>query len=197
MYPVGVIHGRFQPLHHDHVKYIAAGMERCGFLYVGITNPDPGLTRADAADAHRSLAASNPCTYYERLLMVRGALQDAGYGPDRFCVVPFPINLPELWRFYAPPDAVYFLTIYDTWGERKLQLLSDKGLRTEVMWCCSTAEKGITGLDVRQRIADGREWEHLVPSATRDVIRRFCIDQRIQELAHTSIVPAPELSARL
>lgn len=37
---VGVVHGRFQLLHNDHVKYIMAGMERCERLVIGICNPD-------------------------------------------------------------------------------------------------------------------------------------------------------------
>ena len=182
MYPMGVIHGRFQPLHRDHVKYIRAGMERCAFMYVGITNPDPGLTREDAADDHRALASANPCTYYERLLMIRGALRDAGYDADRFCVVPFPINVPQMWRYYVPEDAVYFLTIYDAWGERKLRLIQDAGLQAEVLWRRPVEEKGLVASDIREQIALGRPWQHMVPEATRKVMAQFDIAPRIRRL---------------
>ena len=37
----GIIHGRFQILHNDHVKYLLAGKQFCRHLVVGITNPDP------------------------------------------------------------------------------------------------------------------------------------------------------------
>jgi len=40
----GVIHGRFQVLHNDHLKYLMEGMALCDHLVVGITNPDPILT---------------------------------------------------------------------------------------------------------------------------------------------------------
>jgi nicotinamide-nucleotide adenylyltransferase len=165
-------------------------MERCDFMYVGITNPDPGLTRKDEADDHRALPAANPCTYYERLLMIRGALRDHGYGPDRFCVVPFPINVPDLWRYYAPPSAVYFLTIYDAWGERKRQLLDDAGLQTEVMWRRPEAEKGIIGSDIRARIASGHAWESLVPETTKHVIAQFNIVRRIRQLVQVDAGPS-------
>ncbi len=46
----GVIHGRFQILHNDHMRYLLAGKERCEHLVVGITNPDPTLVREDAAE---------------------------------------------------------------------------------------------------------------------------------------------------
>ena len=43
----GVINGRLQVLHNDHLKYLLAGKKRCDHLVVGITNPDPTLTRKD------------------------------------------------------------------------------------------------------------------------------------------------------
>ena len=36
---VGVIHGRFQLLHNDHMKYLLAGKQRCEHLIIGICNP--------------------------------------------------------------------------------------------------------------------------------------------------------------
>jgi len=53
---MGVIHGRFQVLHHDHLNYIMTGKTRCNHLVVGITNPDPILSKEDSADPQRSLA---------------------------------------------------------------------------------------------------------------------------------------------
>ena len=41
---IGVIHGRFQLLHNEHMKYIMAGKERCEHLIIGICNPESTLT---------------------------------------------------------------------------------------------------------------------------------------------------------
>ena len=95
MNQVGVIHGRFQVLHNDHVKYLLAGKKRCQHLVVGITNPDPSMTRDDRSDSHRSSLQANPLTYYERYRLVSVALIEAGCGLDHFSVVPLPINSPE------------------------------------------------------------------------------------------------------
>ena len=38
--PIGVIHGRFQMLHHGHMEYLLAGKKRCQRLIIGISNPD-------------------------------------------------------------------------------------------------------------------------------------------------------------
>ena len=179
-YPSGVIHGRFQPFHDDHLKYVLAGMEKADFMYIAVTNPDPSLTKKDSADPARSSPLNNPCTFYERLLMVRDSLFDAGYGPDRFCVVPLPINFPELYKYYVPEDAVYFLTIYDDWGEKKLRTFEALGLKTHVLW--RRKEKGIVGTDLRRRICAGEPWKDMVPKGTLRVMEKFGIVERIRRL---------------
>ena len=55
-------------------RYLLAGKARCEHLVVGITNPDPTLTREDEADPQRSIPSANPLTYFERYVMIRAAL---------------------------------------------------------------------------------------------------------------------------
>ena len=71
MHELGVIHGRFQLLHNDHLKYLLAGKQRCRHLVIGITNPDPTLTRADPADPARTPQGVWP-TAFGRGLVAHG-----------------------------------------------------------------------------------------------------------------------------
>ncbi len=180
MFKLGVIHGRFQVLHNDHIRYLLAGKARCEHLVVGITNPDPILTRQDTADSSRSAPAANPLTYYERYCMVNAALAESGPGPESFSVVPFPINFPELYQYYVPLDAVFFLTIYDAWGEKKLQMLQTMGLKTDILWRLSPEDKGLSSTAIRRKIVAGEPWEHLVPAATARLIGKFAIADRLR-----------------
>jgi nicotinamide mononucleotide adenylyltransferase len=188
MTEVGVIHGRFQVFHNDHLKYVLAGKSRCRHMVVGITNPDPLLTREDPVDPQRSDPASNPLTYYERYVMLRQVLTEAGVGYSEFSMVPFPINLPELYRYYVPLEATFYLTIYDEWGRRKLDQFHSAGLKTEVLWMRSSAEKGIRGCDIRKRMASGDAWEHLVPRQTALLMNSWSIPERIRKL-HATLPP--------
>lgn len=178
---VGVIHGRFQVLHNDHMKYIIAGKERCRHLVVGITNPDPRLTGHDSTNPNRSLESANPLTYYERYTLLKEALQRTGLTTEDFSVVPFPISIPELIQYYVPMDATFFLTIYDDWGRRKLEVLSGLGVKTEVMWERSPMEKGISASEVRRRIIEGEEWEFLVPAATAELLKSWNVTERMRK----------------
>ena len=87
MIETGVIHGRFQVLHNDHMKYLLAGKEKCRHLVVGITNPDPTHTKDDSADMARSTPEANPLNYFERYTMIRAALLESGLNLSDFSIV--------------------------------------------------------------------------------------------------------------
>jgi nicotinamide-nucleotide adenylyltransferase len=183
---IGVIHGRFQVLHHDHLKYLIAGKARCEHLVVGVTNPDPTVTKEDSTDSNRSSLIANPLTYFERYTMVREALVEAGLNLADFSIVPLPINLPGLYKYYVPLYGTFFLTIYDEWGKRKLKQFQDLGLEVEVLWEKSTQGKGLSASEVRRRMASGEEWESLVPPSTRDLMKRWDIPERLRRLHQPS-----------
>lgn len=189
---VGVIHGRFQPLHIGHMEYLLAGKARCDLLVVGITNPDPWQVKVETTNAPRSVPAANPCTYYERYLMVEGALLDSGVAHGGFRIVPFPHSFPERLRYYAPAEAEYFLTIYDQWGEAKLQRFQALRLRTHVLWRRTSTVT--SGSAVRQLIAAGEPWTHLAPPATAQVVEEFGIAERIRKLVHDERDPVSQVS---
>lgn len=178
----GVIHGRFQVFHNDHLTYLLAGKARCDHLVVGITNPDPRLTRDEAADPERSNPMANPLTYYERYLTIRSALVEARILEKNFSIVPFPINLPDLYRFYVPLDAVFFLTIYDDWGLRKHEYFKSLNLTTCVLWETTPDKKGLSATDIRQAMAEGKNWAHLMPKSVTSLMREWNVPARLKRL---------------
>ena len=181
MTETGVVHGRFQIFHLDHLKYVLAAKERCTHLVVGVTNPDPILTKTDEADPYRSSSEANPLTYFERYRVIRAVLCEAGLDHREFSVVPLPINFPELYHFYVPLDAVFYLTIYDNWGKRKLDIFQSLGLSVEVLWVKPREQKGISAKEVRRRVAEGEAWEHLVPPAAASVMKAMGIVERLRQ----------------
>jgi len=185
MNDIGVIHGRFQILHNDHMKYLMAGKARCEHLIVGITNPDPTLTHDGSADSPQSALFANPLTYYERCRMITKALREAGVGWQEFSVVPFPINSPELYRYYVPPDATFFLTIYDERERKTRAQFQTMGLKTEILWERPPIEKGLSGTEIRRRIVSGIAWKHLIPPSTHMFLRQQGILKRLRDLYGT------------
>ncbi len=182
-YDVGTIHGRFQILHNDHMKYLLAGKKFCKHLIVGITNPDPSLTKDHDSNPHRSQPIANPLTYYERYVMIKESLLEKGMAFSEFSIVPFPINVPELLKYYVPMDVVFFLSIYDDWGRQKKKYLESLGLKVHVLWEVPLEEKGLSGSDIRESMIKGEQWEHLLPSVVTKLVKKWNIINRIKLLS--------------
>lgn len=167
----GCVHGRFQPFHEGHLEYVLHAGRRCERLIVGITNPDPTAIRKEATNPSRHEPASNPFTYFERLLMVRSALLAEGFDPLGFALVPFPIHEPDLISHYVPEGTVHFVRVYSRWEEEKVRRLRDGGTEVEIL--DSGEEKRISGTEVRRLIREGLSWENLVPQSTAKIIYRI------------------------
>lgn len=182
-YDIGVIHGRFQVLHNDHIKYLMAGKELCDYLVVGITNPDPSLTRDSDTNPHRSTPLANPLTYYERYVMTQAALLEHGLNLSQFSIVPLPINVPELIKYYVPLDAIFFLTIYDDWGHQKKKYFQSLGLKIHVLWEVTLENKGLSSSDIRDSMVKDENWEEFVPSSVAKLMKEWDIAQRLKKIS--------------
>ena len=181
MVDIGLVHGRFQGLHHGHMEYILSAKKNCKHLLVGICNADPAQTMYDAANPTRSEQDANPFSYYERFCMLRNALLEAGMTKMQFDILPFPINLPALILNYAPRNAIYYMTIYDKWGEKKLSTLQELGLKVEVLWRRPMTERFTSGNEVRRCILENAPWNHLVPEAVYTYITQNGLDVRMRK----------------
>ena len=181
-YEEGVIHGRFQVLHNDHLKYLLAGKALCNHLVVGVTNPDPSRIKTESADPNRSGRLANPLTYYERYRLVLAALTEAGCKMSDFSVVPLPIHHPEQYKYYVPIEAAFFLAIYDDWGRQKKKYFESLDLHVHVLREVPPEEKGISGSEVRRNMAEGRPWEHLVPASVASLLNQWNIPRRLRSM---------------
>lgn len=180
---IGIIHGRFQVLHHGHMEYLLEGLKRCDRLLIGISSPDSNYTKYTATNPHRSSNSANPMTYYERFEMIRLALLAASIPRERFDIVPFPINVPEALFNYVPKEGKYLMTLYDEWSQEKYETLTALGCEIEIMWERTNDQKVTSGTEVRSKIYQGESWEAFVPASVATYIKTKGIDQRIIRLS--------------
>lgn len=180
MEKIGVVCGRFQIFHNEHLQYVMAAKEKCKHLIVGITSPDPSVSPVEKADVSRSSDVANPCTYYERMKMIEAALLEQGFRREEFDLVPYPIGRPELVKYYIPQNACHFITILDEWGDCKKERIKKWGYNVQVLW--KKTEKGISSTMLRQCMVEGKPWKQYVPNATYEYILANEIDKRIIEM---------------
>jgi len=159
-----------------------AGKEICKHLVVGITNPDPSLTRDSDANPHRSTSVANPLTYFERYLMLQAALLEQGLRFSEFSIVPLPINVPELIKYYVPLDATFFLTIYDEWGQQKKKYFQALELKIHILWEVPLEKKGISSSDIREAMIKNGKWEQFLPPSVVKLMNEWNIAERLKEL---------------
>lgn len=178
----GAVQGRFQGLHMGHMEFLLEAKKRCDFLVVGITNYDiHSRFLSQEAGLGRFRPQSNPFTFYERMMMIRLSLQEAGVPLEEFTIVPFPIEQPEKISQFVPEGVTFFQTVYDQWGQDKLETLRRLGYETEVMWVRREEDRFTSGTQVREHMAAGEPWEELVPPAAARFIRENGLDLRLRQ----------------
>jgi len=161
-YKFGMIHGRFQPFHLEHLRYFRMAWEKSEKVLIGITNPDPSTIVEDELNDHRHLSEENPFTFIERFTMIQDSLREEGYPMERIFVIPFPIHHPDRWPHYVPPGTAMFIVVYSPWERQKADKFHQAGLEVVVE---DSLDKSISGQQIRRRLVEGRAWEHLVPPA--------------------------------
>jgi len=181
-FPYVVVHGRFQPLHNEHMAYFRWALTRGERLVIGITNFDRASIEQEATCPHRHTEAANPFTYWERTVMIRDALLQDGVAPDRFSIVALPIHAPDCWPQYVPTDpasSVHALRIFSAWEEEKVSRMQKAGYRVAVV---RGDVKHVSASEVRDRIARDQDWQDLVPSAVGTWIEEINGVARIKTL---------------
>ncbi|MEJ2109922.1 MAG: adenylyltransferase/cytidyltransferase family protein [Acidobacteriota bacterium] len=166
-YRYGMILGRFQPFHLEHLRYFRLAWEQSERVIVGITNPDPTTILKDASNRHRHLPKENPLTYIDRLMMIQTTLLSEGFPMEHIYIVPIPIHHPDRWRHYIPTETVLFVITYSEWERNKAERIRAEGYQVVEI---DSFQKGISGQEVRTRFRSDGDWEELVPPAVAKFI---------------------------
>ena len=177
----GVVLGRFQPLHIGHMEYLEAAATRCEKLVIGITNPDVVNIYRESSDPKRSLATSNPLTYFQRRMLIDSALVSCGWMRADFIIVPMDISKQQNMLSFLPAisDFVVLTTIYDDWGHTKTERLRNDGFDVNVLWKRSMASRLTSGTEIRNKINQGLQWNHLVPNGMSSLLNTYLLDKDV------------------
>ncbi len=176
---VGVVHGRFQPPHNGHIRYILAALGRAEHVLVGICTPE-ACTEAEAArTGYPGAPHLNPFTHAERAGMIAAALEEAGIARDRYSFIPFPSDYQGLGEL-LPKNAVFLMSVTADSDKEKISYLERLGFKAEtVYFILENGRHERSGL-VRERGAEADpSWEDLVPPSIARYIREHGLLERL------------------
>jgi cytidyltransferase-like protein len=153
--------GRFQPVHEQHLELFEIALRDAEHLVVAVTNPDAGSRHAEPTSAHRHLPESNPFTYFERVGLLRAALEGRGLAA-RTTIVPFDLTRPACWPEYVPLRARHLVRVYGDWERDKARRLADAGYPVTVL--DGDPGRRISASALRAQVRSGTAtWHDLVP----------------------------------
>lgn len=161
--------GRFQPFHNGHMEMIRKVFEECDHVTIGI------------GSAQYSHTDKDPFTAGERYQMIAEALRSEGY--TNYYIVPIEdLNRYAVWVAQVVSMCPPFGIVYSN-NPYTRRLFVEAGYRVRNSPLYNRSE--YSGTEVRRRIREGEEWEHLVPDAVVKVIRDMNGVSRIVELGET------------
>ncbi len=180
---IGIAQGRFHIIHWGHIEYLLKAKEVSEHLVIGVTDCDPERAYFEYSEDIKNFDQNNllkpyrsfdlpifPFTFYDRAQMIKRAIIDEGVNPSEFDIVPFPIHTPNILKYYIPLDGVILATIYDEWGERKIDIFKKMGFNVQILWRRGMETRFTTGSEVRRRIKNGENWKNLVPDSVHKYI---------------------------
>ena len=177
----GAVHGRFQPFHNGHLRYVLEARRKIDFLWVGITMCNLASLDKTFATGSREDPENNPLTFFERLNIVADALVENGVDRSEFGFVPFPIETPERLPEFMSTDVPCYTTVCEPWNERKIERLRKVGYEVTVLY--REHPKKISGSAIREDIVKGGNlWKGLVPEATVRAVEGLNLRDRLISL---------------
>lgn len=177
---IACIHGRFQPFHYGHVDYLKEALNIWPKIIIGLTALKP-INEALPGSEHRANATSNPFTYWERMTLIKFALDDINVNHEDISFIPFPIDEPENLVYSIPKSITCATTDLYEWNKEKIKRLNKYGFSTHVLKKC--VKMDFDGSTIRKLIIDGNEeWKKYVPPSTITLIEKWDIQKRLLKL---------------
>jgi nicotinamide-nucleotide adenylyltransferase len=162
--------GRFQPLHNGHLEVIKTIAGECESMIIGI------------GSAQLTHTFENPFTAGERHLMISRSLKEAKLS-NYFLVPIVDINRYAIWVAHVASLVPPFQVVYTNNSlTRRLFEESGYAVRSAPLF----NREVYSGTEIRRRIVDEEEWEHLVPPGVVKTVKEIHGVERLREITRTT-----------
>jgi len=162
----GLLIGRFQPFHLGHLDAVLFGLSRTENLFIGI------------GSSNKSNERKNPFSAEERTEMIISSIESSMI--DRLKIFNIPdVDNHEKWTFEIDQIVPKYDAVFT--NDEFTKTLFEKRKIDVIPVVLKDREK-FSGTNIRQLIADDKNWQDLVPQGTQKVLGKLNAKERIKNL---------------
>ena len=173
------MHGRFQPPHNGHIRYILAALKHAQHLYIGICTPEVCSEEEMARTGYPCVPRLNPFSYQERVEMITIALDAEHVERSRYTCIPFPSDYKNLDQLILR-DTVFLMSVTGASDKEKISYIKKLGYKAKAIITIPETEKRERSGTVRNSAADGAAlWKTMVPPAIADYIVKNRLETKL------------------
>ena len=162
----GLLIGRFQPFHLGHLSAVNFALSKVEKLWIGI------------GSSNRSNEKRNPFTADERKEMILSSLDAKTRERVEIYYVP-DIGDHERWTYHVDSIVPKYDVVFSN-DDFTISLYQRRGIR--VVPVPLLYRDAVSGTNIRELIAEDKEWSSLVPEGTRSVLTKINAKQRLAEI---------------
>ncbi len=168
----GVVHGRFQPPHNGHMRYILSALKNTDHLIIGICTPEICTDEYAKQTGYPCTRELNPFTHTDRAIMITQTLDDEGIPKDTYSIIPFPSDYKDIHSI-IPIETVFLVSHTGDIDSRKINYLHTIGYTTEIILDTRSSSEE-SGQKIRTSIKNNDTiWKDLVPKAVSEYIEKI------------------------
>ncbi len=164
--------GRYQPFHKGHLNVVKKISNEVNEIIICI------------GSAQLSHETNNPFTAGERIEMIKKSLSDNGI-EDMYYIIPIEdIKRNAIWVSHLESMTPPFDVVYSN-NSLVARLCREQGY--EVRHSPLFKREQYSGTEIRNRVLNNKEWRHLVPDGTEDVIDEVKGVKRLKRVSRDEI----------
>lgn len=162
----GLLIGRFQPFHKGHLAAVNFGLSQVESLWIGI------------GSSNKSNEKRNPFSADERKAMILSSLDKSTLNRIRVFYIP-DINDHDKWTHHIDSIVPKYDIVFSN-DDFTTTLYQKRGIK--VIQVPLLQRDVISGTNIREMMAMGKNWMELVPEETKKILLKIDAERRLSKI---------------
>jgi nicotinamide-nucleotide adenylyltransferase len=163
---IGLLIGRFQPFHKGHLAAVNFGLSQVENLWIGI------------GSSNKNNEKRNPFSADERKEMILSSLDKSTLNKVQIFYIP-DVNDHAKWTSHVDSIVPKYDVVFSN-DDFTITLYQKRGIK--VIPVPLLQREMISGSNIREMIATGKNWIEFVPEGTKNVLLKIDAERRLSKI---------------